>query len=189
MEMETSRPDAGPNYTSPPPMSGSSPERTPEELVKSQQSRRCWRYESSVGDGGGNYQPSLWSTSESQSCSGATGRKKGDLICKIGLAMLVSKSCKLILAVALGVAGTEAYSFQAAGVLSSSLLSKTTGSVSSLRPAAGFAPKLGPQRSLGLRGGFRTMAMASPSLSAIKTEKLTPQSAGNAPKVNLFEHN
>ena len=93
--------------------------------------------------------------------------------------MLANKSCKLILALALGVAGAEAYSVQAAGILSSSLLSKTTGSVSSLRPAGGFAPKLGPQRSLGLRGGFRTMAMASPSLNAIKTEKLTPQSAGD----------
>jgi hypothetical protein len=93
----------------------------------------------------------------------------------------------LILAVALGVAGTEAFSFQSARFFSASLLSKTTGSVSSLRPAAGFSPKLGPQRSMGLRGGFRTMAMASPSLSAIKTEKLTPESAGNSPSVFRFE--
>jgi hypothetical protein len=90
--------------------------------------------------------------------------------------MLASK--QLLLALCVGSIGADAYTFQAAGALTSSLLSKSTRPLNALRPAAGFSPKLGPQRPMGLRGGFRMAYLESLSPTVIKTEKLTPQTAG-----------
>ena len=92
----------------------------------------------------------------------------------------VGRASCLLFAFSLVLGRTEAYAFQAASVLTPSVLHSSK-SVSSLRLAAGFTPKLGPQRPMGLRGGLRTAAMASPSLSAIKTQKLTPLTAGWTP--------
>ena len=80
-----------------------------------------------------------------------------------------------MLLAAVGILRASAYSFLPADVSSVSKLGRYGSPLLSIRPS-GSGPKLGP-RSLGLRGGTQGLFMAA-AAAGIKTEKLTPQTAG-----------